>query len=78
VAWLIRDRHDRYLTRNVFEWRKSHPSESLILPGDIHARAPDPRRIVAELFSTYPRSGRAPAEFLFTLEEALRVCNVKL
>ena len=78
VAWLIRDRNDRYLTRDAFEWRKSHPSDPLRLPGDIHARAPDSRRIVAELFSTYPRSRRAPAEFLFTLEEALRVCNVKL
>lgn len=80
-AWCIEDSCLGVLSRHVFGWKKDHPSEPLVMPIDFSEDAPEDRKRIVELFHYYPRSHRTYEEdalYTFTLEEALRVCGVKL
>ena len=80
-AWIVCDWYDHVLSRDVFEWRTAHPSEPLVLPRDNDDGVLVHRKDVARLFDCYPMLYPKDPEYgrrCFTLEEALRVCNVKL
>ncbi len=80
-AWCILDCCNSLLSRHVFGWRKTHPSEPLVMPIDFSVDAPENRKRIVDLFRYYPSGSRTDEEdalYAFTLEEALHVCGVKL